>query len=107
MSLSPLLLGLGLALGLIVLLPARRLYLAGLSSRSIGIYALGLWLLACAVAVRPVATRFLIPILLVAYIAPFVAAPDRLGNVLRRQPPDLPPPPMKDVTPPGDHPEPG
>ena len=107
MIFPPLLLALGLALGLIVLLPARRLQLAGLSARSIGIYALCLWLLGFALAVRPVGTRFLIPIVMVAYIAPFVASPDRVARVLRRRPPNLPPPPIKDVTPPGDRPGPG
>ncbi len=105
---TPALIAVGLVLALIVLLPARRLQLAGLSSRSIGGYALGLWLLGFALAVRPGGTRFLIPILLIAYIAPFVAAPDRIARVLRRGrgggPPVTPPPPMKNVTPPSDGP---
>ena len=102
MILSPLLLAVGLALGLLVLLPARRLQLAGLSARAIGIYALCLWLFGFALAIRPVGARFLVPIVIVAYIAPFVASPDRVARVLRRRPPTLPPPPIKDVTPPGD-----
>jgi hypothetical protein len=103
--LSPQLLALGLGLGLLVLLPARRLQLAGWSGRSIGLYAFGLWLAGFFVAVRPVATRFLIPILLVAYIAPFVGAPERVANVLRRgRRGDPPPPPIKDVTPPDQRP---
>jgi hypothetical protein len=103
--LSPQLLALGLGLGLLVLLPARRLQLAGWSGRAIGLYALGMWLVALIVAVRPVATRFLIPILLVAYLAPFVAAPERVVHVLRRgRRGDPPPPPIKDVTPPDQRP---
>ncbi|MDO8483462.1 MAG: hypothetical protein Q7S35_00800 [Candidatus Limnocylindrales bacterium] len=102
MNLSPQLLALGLAFGVIVLLPARRLQLAGLSGRSIGLYTLGLWLGAFLVALLSGATRFLIPILLIAFIAPFVAAPERVGRVLRRGGRrDPPPPPIKDVTPPG------
>lgn len=102
---SPQLLALGLALGVIVLLPARRLQLAGLSGRSIGLYALGLWLAAFFVAIRPGATRFLIPIILIAYIAPFAAAPERVVRVLRRGGHgDPPPPPIKDVTPPDQRP---
>lgn len=105
---APALLAVGLVLALIVLLPARRLQLAGLSSRSIGGYALCLWLLGFALALRPAGTRFLIPILLIAYIAPFVAAPDRIARVLRRGrgagPRVAPPPPMKNVTPPSDGP---
>jgi hypothetical protein len=44
---------------------------------------------------------------LLAYIAPFVAAPEVIGRVLRRGRPPRPPvdpprPPMKNVTPPDD-----
>jgi len=104
---APALLAVGLAVALVVLLPARRLQLAGLSSRSIGGYALCLWLLGFAVALRPAGTRFLIPILLIAYLAPFVATPDRIARVLRRgrgAGPPVAPPPMKNVTPPSDGP---
>ena len=73
-----------LLIALIVLVPARRLQLAGVSSRTIGLYALGLWALATLVAIRPGATRILVPILLVAYLAPFVAAPDAVARFLRR-----------------------
>ena len=97
----PWLLALGLVLGLLVLLPARRLQLAGLSPRTIGLLAVTLWALAMLVAVSRGGARVLVPILLLAYLAPFVAAPDRLARVLRRggRPPDERPP-MKNVTPP-------
>ena len=97
----PWLLALGLVLGLLVLLPARRLQLAGFSPRAIGFLAVTLWALAMLVAVSRGGARVLVPILLLAYLAPFVAAPDRLGRVLRRggRPPDERPP-MKNVTPP-------
>lgn len=99
----PWLLALGLVLGVLVLFPARRLQLAGLSARVIGLYAVALWLMGFLMAVRPIGARFLIPIVLLAYIAPFVAAPEVVGRVLRRgQPRDPPPPPMKNVTPPDD-----
>ncbi len=104
---APWLLALGLVLGLLVLIPARRLQLAGLSSRTIGALALTLWALAMLVAIRPGATRVLIPILLIAYLAPFVAAPERLGRVLGRRGGGRGPttrPPMKNVTPPDDTP---
>jgi hypothetical protein len=81
---APWLLALGLLIALLVLIPARRLQTAGMSSRVIGGYAVLLWLLAFLVAVRPVATRYLVPILVLAYLAPFVAAPDRVGRFLRR-----------------------
>lgn len=97
----PWLLALGLVLGLLVLLPARRLQLAGLGPRTIGLYALGVWLLTMLVAVRPAGARILVPILVVAYLAPFVAAPDRVGRFLRRgRGPRDDRPPMKNVTPP-------
>ena len=100
----PWLLALGLVLGLLVLLPARRLQLAGLAPRTIGLLALMLWALAMLVAISPGGARVLIPILLIAYLAPFVAAPDRVGRILRRGGSGGPgrggPPPMKNVTPP-------
>lgn len=100
---APALLVVGIALVLLVLLPARRLQLAGFRGRTIGAYALFLWVLGFALAVRPLATRFLIPILIVAYLAPFVVAPGRLARIVQRgrggrgEPPK---PPMKNVTPP-------
>lgn len=103
----PWLLALGLVLGLLVLIPARRLQLAGLAPRTIGLFALTLWALAMLVAVSPGGARVLIPILLVAYLAPFVAAPERVGRILRRGgpggtggPSGGERPPMKNVTPP-------
>jgi len=105
----PWVLAVAIVLALIILIPARRLQLAGLSSRAIGLYALGLWALAMLLVIRPAAVRFLVPILLAAYLAPFVAAPDAVARILRRgrggRGPDvLGPerPPMKDVTPPDD-----
>ena len=98
---APALLAVGFVLALIVLIPARRLRLAGFRSRSIGLYALVMWSLAFLLAVRPTVTRFLIPILVVAYVAPFVVAPERLSRIVRRGGSgDPPPPPMKNVTPP-------
>jgi hypothetical protein len=123
---APALLAVALLLGFLVLIPARRLQLAGLSSRFIGTYAAGLWALGFLLAFRPVMLRFLVPILLIAYIAPFVVAPGRIARVVqfgrgRGRPArrggtggtggaggrggpgsgDLPRPPIKNVTPPG------
>jgi hypothetical protein len=105
-------LALGLVIGLLVLLPARRLQLAGLSGRAIGFYAVTLWIMGFVMAVRPIGAKFLIPIVLLAYVAPFVAAPEVVGRVLRRgqprdPPADPPRPPMKNVTPPDDPGAPG
>jgi hypothetical protein len=99
---APWLLALALVLALLVLIPARRLALADVAPRSIALYALGLWAAAMFLAIRPGATRILIPFLLVIYLAPFVASPDQVGRVLRRRPPADGQPPMKDVTPPDD-----
>ncbi len=110
---APVLLGLALLIAFLVLLPARRLQLAGLSSRTIGSYALILWILGFALAVRPAGTRFLIPILIVAWIAPFIVAPHHLARVVRRGrgaeagPADAVPPPIKNITPPDPPDEPG
>jgi hypothetical protein len=97
---APWLLALALVLALLVLIPARRLQLAGVSPRTIALYAVGLWAAAMFLAIRPGATRILIPFLLVIYLAPFVAAPEAVGRILRRRPPSGGRPPMKDVTPP-------
>ena len=99
---APWVIGVALLLGLVVLLPARRLQAAGLSSRSIGLYAVGLWALGFFLIVRPGFTRLLLPILLIAYLAPFVAGPDRIARVFRRGGRLPPKPPMKNVTPPDD-----
>lgn len=98
----PWLIALAFAIGLLVLIPARRLQLSGFSSRVIGLYALALWGLAMILAIRPSGARILVPFLLIAYLAPFVAAPDQVRRVLRRPPSDGNDgrPPMKDVTPP-------
>jgi hypothetical protein len=102
---APWLLALGLVLALLVLIPARRLQLAGMAPRTIGALAFMLWALAMFVAISPGGARVLIPILLVAYLAPFVAAPDRVGRILRRGggpggSGSGSAPPMKNVTPP-------
>lgn len=98
---APWLLALALVIGLLVLIPARRLQLAGVSARAIGLYALALWVVGMTLAIRPAGARILVPFLLVAYLAPFVAAPDQVRRVLRRGgPPPGDAPPMKNVTPP-------
>ena len=97
---EPALLAIGFVIALLVLIPARRLQLGGFRGRTIGLYAACVWALAFALAIRPTATRFLIPILVVGYIAPFVVAPDRLARIARRGRGDPPRPPMKNVTPP-------
>lgn len=101
---NPALLGVLLVLALLALLPARRLHLAGWSGRAILAYylaLLGLGILA--VEIRAVG-RLLVPVLIVAYLAPFVTVGDGLGRLLgtrgRRPPEPVAGPPPKDVTPP-------
>lgn len=101
----PWLIALALLLGLLVLIPARRLQLSGFSPRIIGLYALGLWIVAMTLAIRPAGARILVPFLVVAALAPFVAGPDQVRRVFRRPPPGRRPP-MKDVTPPDERPRP-
>jgi hypothetical protein len=101
---APWLLALALVLGLLVLIPARRLQAAEFASRTIGLYALALWAMGMLLAIRPFGARFLVPILLVAYLAPFIGAPEQVRRVLGRRRTGVPgaaadAPPMKDVTP--------
>ena len=112
LAIPPLLLAIGLVLGLLILLPARRLQLGGVPSRWLGLYAVSWWALACFLAVRPVMVRFLLPIVLIAYLAPFVAASGPVSRAidrtrrLRGGGDDPPRPPIKNVTPPDGPPEP-
>jgi hypothetical protein len=77
-----------LVAGLLALLPVWRLHRAGWPIRSLTtawiIYALGIF-----VGVRfPGPFRLLLPILILLYVAPFVAGPERLARVLRGRRPD-------------------
>ncbi len=103
--LSPGFLALGLALALLVLLPTRRLHLAGWPGSWLATYYVGVLLLALLVAELRGPAKFLVPVLVIAYLAPFVTVRDGLARLLggpsgRRTtpPPRLPPP--KNVTPP-------
>ena len=95
---------------LLVLIPTRRLQLAGWKRESLTTYYLATWLLGSVVAATPGPARFLVPFLIVAYIAPFVTVRDGIDRLLGRPPRPRPGPdpvggpaeprPMKDVTPP-------
>lgn len=105
---------------LLVLIPTRRLQLAGWKRESLVTYYLTVWLLGAVVAALPSPARFLVPLLLVAYLAPFVTLRDGIDRLLGRprvdrgggggggggseggDPAMEDRPPMKDVTPPGD-----
>ena len=104
MLLEPFPIALGLVIALLVLLPARRLQLAGFRTRTIAAYAVATWALGSFLALRPFAARFLVPILVLLYVAPFVVAPERMTAAARRLRSggrdDPSRPPMKNVTPP-------
>jgi hypothetical protein len=93
---NPGLLLLVLAACLLALLPVWRLRVAGWPAR----WLLVAWLayaVAIVVAVRfASAFRFLLPVLVLAFVAPFVAGPERLARVLRTR---LATRPVIDVTP--------
>jgi hypothetical protein len=96
-AMSPVLLLILLIAGLLALLPVWRLRAAGWRTS----WLLAAWLgygLAIFVAIRlPFSVRFLVPILVLAFVAPFVAGPERLNRFAgpRRDPPR----PIIDVTP--------
>ncbi|HKF85297.1 MAG TPA: hypothetical protein VKB30_05885 [Candidatus Limnocylindrales bacterium] len=80
---SPVLLLIVIVACLIAMIPVWRLRAAAWPGRWLFVawlvYAIGIF-----AAVRaPVASRFLLPILVLAYVAPFVAGPERLTRVLR------------------------
>ena len=103
-SLSPGFLALGLLLALLALLPTRRLHLAHWPASWLATYYAGVLLLALLVAELRGPARFLVPVLVVAYLAPFVTVRDGLARLLGGLPrrPPAPPPgrPPKNVTPP-------
>ena len=96
------LLALVVILALLVLIPTRRLYLAGWRADWLAAYYLVVLGLAVAVAELRGPARFLVPILVVAYLAPFVTVRDGLARLLGTPRPPGPPAssPPKDVTPP-------
>ncbi len=100
------------AVALLVLLPTRRLFLAGWTSGPLTGYFLAMILLGLLVAELRAPARYLIPILVLAYIAPFVTARagiarlrdrmnGRIGGSAGAGPVDAAAgPPVKNVTPP-------
>jgi len=94
---SPLLLLIALVAGLLALLPVWRLHQAGWPARTL-LTAWVVYWVAIFVGMRfPGPFRLLLPVLFVAYVAPFVAGPERLARVVRKRGPE--PGVMIDVTP--------
>lgn len=101
---NPVLLALVGLLFLLLLAPTRRLQLAGWSSRALAAYLGSMLLLGLLVAELRGPARFLVPILVIGYLAPFVtlrSGLDRLrGRGTRDSGPDVrvERPPVKSVS---------
>lgn len=91
---SPTTIALSLLLALLVLVPTRRLALAGTRRETLAAYFLGLWLLSAFVVVAG-GPRALLAVVLVAYVAPFVTLGPGMAALRRRFSPRQ----VKDVTP--------
>lgn len=95
---SPAVLAIILVASLVALLPVWQLHRAGFSRGSLA-SAWILYAIAIVVGLRfPGPFRLLLPVVVVAYVAPFALSPERLNRLLRRRPPA--PRTIKNVTPP-------
>lgn len=72
------------AIGALVLIPTRRLYLAGWSGTALGTYFFGVLGLGLLIAELRGPARFLVPIFVLAYMAPFITGRAGVARVLRR-----------------------
>jgi hypothetical protein len=80
---SPVLLLILLAAALLALIPVWRLRVAGWPARWLAV-AWVAYAGAIVFAIRaPAASRFMVPMLVLSFVAPFVAGPERLTRVLR------------------------
>ena len=79
---SPLVILVLLVVALLALVPIWRLRVAGWPSRWLTAAWLTLTIAGVLVVQFPGPARFLIPLLVLAYVAPFVAGPERLTRVL-------------------------
>ena len=71
-------------IGLLVMIPTRRLFLAGWTPPALTTYFLAMLALGLFVAELRGPARYLIPILVLAYIAPFITARDGIGRIRDR-----------------------
>ena len=88
------------AIALLAMIPTRRLFLAGWSTSALTAYFLIVVALGLFVAELRGPARYLIPILVVIYVAPFVTARDGIAR-LRDRMSGTPPPPRTGGTPKG------
>ncbi len=102
---GPTTIAIAFVLALLVLVPTRRLSIAGARRETLAGYFIGLWLLSLVVVLGG-APRILVAVLLLVYVAPFVTLGPGLDALRRRFGRQLGPQPMKDVTPRDDAPPP-
>jgi hypothetical protein len=88
-----------LVLGLMALIPTRRLARHGWTPGSLAAYFVAVWILGAVAASAPSGARILVPLLLVAWLAPFVTWREGLDRLRGRTTPAEPLPP-RNVTPP-------
>ncbi|MDA8238269.1 MAG: hypothetical protein M0T75_10420 [Chloroflexi bacterium] len=81
---APWLIGLVLLAIVLAALPTRRLADAGIRPAWLATYLLALVALGVLVVVARGTARFLVPFLVVLYVAPLVAAPETTARILRR-----------------------
>jgi hypothetical protein len=79
---SPAILALTGLLFLLFLIPTRRLQLAGWPARALGSYLGGMLLLGLVAAELRGPTRFIVPILVIGYVAPFVTLRSGIERLL-------------------------
>lgn len=95
---SPALLAIALVLFVLLLAPTGRLQRAGWPPRALGGYLLGMLALSLLVAALPGPTRFLVPIIVLGFLAPFVAVRAGIGRWRRpARPVVVERPPIKTV----------
>lgn len=99
---SPLTLAIAGIVALAVLIPTGRLARKGWTRDYLATYFVFVWLLGLLVALVEGRAGFLVPVLMVVYLAPFVTWREGLDRLLGRARPRSPAeqPPPKDVTPP-------
>lgn len=83
---SPFLLLATIVAALIALIPVWRLQRAGWSQRSLTIVWLALTGALVLVLSAPSVGRLLVPLVVLAFLAPFVTSPERLLRLVRREP---------------------
>ena len=80
--LSPGLLAAALVVGLLALVPARRLFGRGFDGTLVAVYFVVVWLVGVLVLIGATRSRLFVPILLILYVLPFVTARSGLVRLL-------------------------